>query len=103
MIDGQVLVIAISKSAEATTLGDLADCIIRCILQMGSRRDRIDVVFDRYRPDSIKNGTRRGHTKTCRPIKRLIENREVPLPNNLPGILAMEENKANLADSCPRR
>ena len=65
---------------------------------MGSRCDRIDIVFDRYRPDSIKRGTGRRRTKTCRPIRRVIENRDVPLPNNWPGFLAMEENKADLAD-----
>ena len=82
IIDGQALVVAIGKPAEATTFGDPADCFIRCILQMGSRCDRIDVVFDRYRPDSIKRGTRRRRTKICRPIERVIENRDVPLPNN---------------------
>ena len=54
IIDEQAIVVAIGKPAEATTFGDLADCFIRCILQMESRCDRIDIVFDRYRPDSIK-------------------------------------------------
>ena len=45
IIDGQALVVAIGKPAEATTFGDLPDCFIGCIRQMGSRCDRIDVVF----------------------------------------------------------
>ena len=36
IIDGQALVAAIGKPAEAITFGDPADCFIRCILQMGS-------------------------------------------------------------------
>ena len=80
--DGQSLVVAIGKPAEATTFGDLADSFIRYFLQMGSCCDRIDVVFDRYQPDLIKRGTRRRRTKTCRPIRRVTENLDVPLPNN---------------------
>ena len=33
IIDGQALVVAISRPAEATTFGDLADYFIRCILK----------------------------------------------------------------------
>ena len=60
---------------------------------MGSHCNRIDVVFDRYRPDSIKRDTRRRRTKTTRrPIRRVTENCDVPLLNNWAGFLAMEEN-----------
>ena len=35
IIDGQALVAAIGKLLKATTFGDLANCLIRYILQMG--------------------------------------------------------------------
>ena len=35
-------------------------------------------------------------TKTPRPIRRVIENCDVPLPNSWPNFISMSENKADL-------
>ena len=42
---------------------------------------RIDVAFDSYKDTdtSIKDGTRRKQKKRSRPIRRLVENRDVPI------------------------
>jgi hypothetical protein len=58
--------------------------------------DRIDVTFDRYRDVSIKAGTRENCTKKSRPIRRLIEDNDVPLPNKWSDFLASTDNKKDL-------
>ena len=76
VIDGQARVVAIGKPAEANTFGDLGDVFVKSVLHSGALYGRIDVVFDRYREESIKAGTRH-HRKlrSTRPIRRVIENR----------------------------
>jgi hypothetical protein len=67
------------------------------VLRKGVRFRRIDVVFDRYRTQSIKSETRKKKSKFVQPIRRVIENRNVPLPSNLPSFLSLPENKEDLA------
>ena len=40
------------------------------------------IVFDRYREETIKGATLTRHTMSARPIRRLIECHDVPLPKN---------------------
>ena len=54
-------------------------------------------MFDRYREETIKGATRTRRTKTARPIRRLIEGREVPLPKNWTNFLSLADNKVDLA------
>jgi hypothetical protein len=46
---------------------------------------------------SIKSGTRKKKSKCVQSIRRVIENRNVPLPSNLPSFLSLPENKEDLA------
>ena len=97
IVDGQALVVALGKPNIAVTFGDLADIYVRAVLKIGSSYQRIDIVFDRYREESIKGGTRARRTKTPRPIRRIVEGRDVPLPNNWTNFLSLPENKVDLA------
>ena len=97
IIDGQALVVALGKHDAAVTFGDLADTYVKTVLKAGSEYHRIDVVFDRYRDETIKGTTRTRRSKTARPIRRLVEGRDVPLPNNLSNFLSLADNKAYLA------
>lgn len=97
VIDGQARVVSIGKPCDAKTFGDLADTFTSSIFHSGRAYDRIDVVFDRYRDESIKSNTRQRRTKTTRPIRRIVEGRDVPLPQSWSNFLALPENKADLA------
>lgn len=97
IIDGQALVVALGKPEKAVTFGDLADTYVRAVLKAGSNYQRIDVVFDRYREETIKGATRTRRTKAARPIRRLVENRDVPLPKNWTNFLSLPDNKVDLA------
>ena len=97
IIDGQALVVDLGKPNAAVTFGDLADTYVKTVLKAGSEYHRIDVVFDRYRDETIKGTTRTRRSKTARPIRRLVEGRDVPLPKNWSNCLALADNKADLA------
>ena len=97
-IDGFALVAAIGKRERANTFGEFADCYVDAVLRKGSGYERIDVLFDRYRMHSIKATTRSRRTKnTTRPVRRVFEGRNVPLPIKWQAFLALRENKADLA------
>lgn len=99
VIDGQATVVAFGKPAEAKTFGDYADRFVDHIHKVGKRFDRIDVTFDQYKDTgtSIKDGTREKRKKKSRPIRRLVESRDVPLPSNWNDFLALSENKRDLS------
>ncbi len=97
IIDGQALVVALGKPDAAVTFGDLADTYVKTVLKAGYEYHRIDVVFDRYRDETIKGTTRTRRSKTARPIRRLVEGRDVPLPKNWSNCLSLADNKADLA------
>ena len=97
LIDGMALVAAVGKPADAQTFGAYADRFQDAVLGAGSWYQQIHVLFDRYEKSSIKAGTRERRTRTIRPVRRVIENKNVPLPNSWSNFLALPENKANLA------
>ena len=97
VIDGQALVVSLGKPKDSVTFGDMSDAFLRAVLQIGKFCQRIDVVFDRYWEYSIKEITRKRRSKTSKPIRRVIENRDVPLPKNWSNFMALSENKADLA------
>ena len=76
IIDGQFLVQSL-KHQGLRTFGEYADMYVGVVLRKGVRFRRIDVVFDRYRTQSIKSGTRKKKSKSVQPIRRVIENRNV--------------------------
>ena len=80
LIDGLALVAAIGRPSGAQTFGDFADGFQAAVHQASSRYQLVHVIFDRYQEDFIKSGSRKRRTKSARPIRRVIENRSVPLP-----------------------
>ena len=90
--------VRLGKLANAKTFGDLSDIYVKAVLKAGAKYHRIDVVFDRYREQTIKSVTRTRRTKSCRPVRRLIEGRDVPLPKNWTDYLSLPDNKAELSN-----
>lgn len=97
IIDGQAMIVSLGKPADAHTFGDLADNVLKYLTFHSHTYHRIDVTFDRYLTGSVKNATRKRRTGKCRPIRRVIEGRHVPLPKNWNNFLALSENKSNLS------
>ena len=68
------------------------------MLFQGRSFDRIDIVFDRYRVNSIKESTRIRRTQKQTPIRKSNIDRSVKLPTNWSGYMASPENKSEYAD-----
>ncbi|KAG1668552.1 Protein smg8 [Nymphon striatum] len=96
IIDGQAMVMSLGKPADVNTFGEYADVVVKYVLKQGEAYNRIDVTFDRYNNLSIKGDTRVKRTKKSRPIRRLIEDDDVPLPNKWTDFMASTDNKGDL-------
>ena len=79
-----------------TFFGDFADGFILVNSYLADS-DRVDVLFDRYLPDSIKNGTRIKRARGTKFIRRIIERRAAKLPDNWNSFISAPENKAKFA------
>ena len=79
------------------TFVDLTDTYVKTVLKAGSEYHIIDVVFDRYRDDTIKCTTRTRRSKAVWQIRRLVEGGDVPLPKNWSNCLSLADKKAELA------
>ncbi|CAG9825834.1 unnamed protein product [Phaedon cochleariae] len=82
IIDGMAFVLSLGRPNQAETFGDYAACFIKRILYYGYKYKEVHVVFDRYRAQSVKVGTRKKTAKGYAPVRRDIEDCNVPLPKN---------------------
>ena len=98
VIDGQALINAIGKPSGAKTFFEYSTVFMQNVLSIGSSFQRVDIVFDRYFSKSIESTTRKRRRQGHRPIRRIIEDGSVPLPNNWGNFLSLEENKENLQE-----
>ena len=99
IIDGMSLVQAIGKPKDSDKFGDLADVFTTSVCtHLSGSCTRVDVVLDQYKEASIKSNSRAMRTKGIKPIRRLVDSREVKLPCNWKGFMALDDNKKNLAE-----
>ena len=80
LIDGQAMVIAIGKPQTCKTFGDFANACVNRVISVSAAYDKVDIVFDRYRDNSIMESSCQRRTKTAKRIRRVIESLDVPLP-----------------------
>ena len=100
ILDVQALVQTTGKPKFANTFGDLARIFIStCLSYTRKPCIRVDVVYDNDEKDSKKAGTRsfRKGVGSKRPVRRIVNDKEVPLPNKWKQFIDLEENKADLA------
>jgi hypothetical protein len=105
LIDGHALIQSTGKPRDCNSFNEYANHIIGKITKyFGGSTTRVDVVFDRYiGSQSIKNSTRVARTGTKKPIRRLINDGETPLPQVWDQFVCLDENKAELASFLTRR
>ena len=99
LIDGQGVIQALGKPHGCYTFGDLADVIMATVTRhFGEHTTRVDVVFDRYiMEDFIKAITRQKCVGKKKPIRKLNDGQHVPLPTMWNQFIALDDNKAALA------
>lgn len=59
IIDGMAFVLSLGRPNQAETFGDYAACFIKRISNYGYAYKEVHIVFDRYRAQSVKVGTRK--------------------------------------------
>ena len=88
---------SLGKPTGATTFGDLADVYCKIVFGFFSETcKRVDVIFDAYRTNSIKAGTRACRANVSRKIRRVIDSRNVQLPSSWQNFINLSDNKLNL-------
>ena len=99
MIDGNGLIQALGKPHGCQTFGDYADVFLNNVTShFRCHTTRVDVVFDHYTgQQSIKAVTRSKRVGKKRPIRKVIDGQNDPLPQVWSNVIASDENKANLA------
>lgn len=101
IIDGHAMIQTLGKPQGCQNFGDYAGVFVRAVyknFEVG-RTTRVDVTFDRYFGTmSIKAPTRAKRTSKRRPIRKIIENPEVPLPQVWEQFISLDENKADFAE-----
>lgn len=98
VIDAMALV-QVMKSANSPTFGEMADkyyAHIACTLSQNSCT-RVDLVFDQYRKQSIKEGERQKKGETCS-LEVKIHGDSTPIPKQWQKYISNPKNKENLAD-----
>ena len=55
----------------------------------------VDIIFDRYYNTSIKSNMRKKCVKKATPVRREIQDRNVPLPQKWDNFIAHSQNKAD--------
>ena len=97
IIDGQAVVQAIGKPQNAKNFGQFADRFVGHVFShLNESCSRVDVVFDRYESHTIKDTTRMSRTKSTKPIRRQVDNRDIPLPVKWRQFIDHPENKQDL-------
>ena len=98
IIDGHALIQSLGIPHKCKTFGDYAQNFIKTVTkQFTDRVSWIDVVFDQYRPLSIKSARRSQRVGRKRPIRKVIDRDDLPLPQTWKNFIALDENKEDLA------
>ena len=82
LIAGHAKIQALGKPADCSSSGDYADVFVASVFKhFRQTAPRVDVLFDRYLGQhSIKYSTRTKRSAKRRPVRKLIQGPEVPLP-----------------------
>ena len=100
VVDGMAFIRSSGKPQNATTFGDIAQTMKSSLITVCKKygSQRLDLVFDRYRTDSVKSGTRsqRGAGKIKNAVRRQITGRDTKLPKDLDSFFTIGANKADL-------
>jgi len=97
VVDGMVLVQKLLKKVAAVvTVKDLSVCFSDRLMNLTRHFDEVIVVFDTYRADSLKNGTRQKKRKGKDPVQYQLRDETSIQHITLSRFLSHDQTKANL-------
>ena len=99
LIDAHAKIQALGKPQGCSTFGDYADVFVASVFKhLRHTTTHVNVTFYRYLGQQlIKSSTRTKRTAKKRPVRKLIQGPEVPLPQVWAQFISLEDNKAYLA------
>ena len=98
LVDGHAYIQTLGKPKNCRTFEEYAHVFFKSLLiSFGENVERIDIVFDQYISKSIKSTTRTKRGTNKRPIRRIINRGDLPLPQAWANFISLGENKADLA------
>ena len=99
LIDDHAKIQALGKPQGCSSFGDYADTFVTSVFKhLRHTTTRVAVTFDRsLGQHSIKSSKRLKRTAKRRPVWKLIQGPEVPLPQIWSQFIALEDNKTDLA------
>ena len=98
LIDGHALIQTLGKPHNCRTFEEYARAFFRSVtVNIDENVKRVDVVFDTYIKHSIKSATRTKRSTKKRPVRRIIDRGDLPLPQVWANFISLSDNKADLA------
>lgn len=98
-IDGHALIQALGKPKNCKTFQDYAEVFFKALTKnLDGSAARIDVLFDTYLENSMKAAARAKRNTKKRPIRKIIDREDIPLPLVWGNFIGLPENKADLAN-----
>ncbi len=98
LFDGHALIQSLGKPSQCNSFNDYAEVFFKKVSScLQDDIKQVHVIFDTYQQQSIKASTRSKRTTKKRPIRRVINRGDMPLPQVWDQFIAMNENKADLA------
>ena len=99
LIDGHALIQSLGKPTGCQTFGDYADVFVQNVTRhFREHTSRVDLVFECcIRKSSNKDVTRSKRASKKTPIRKFIDDQNVPLPLVWSNFISLDENKADIA------
>lgn len=98
IVNGTEMIHDVKKLATIKTFGDYANNFVSQLKQNSWNYARVDVLFDHSMNNTLKIRNCQKRAKFIAPIRRIIENENVPLPQNMTNFLSLASNKADISN-----
>lgn len=98
IINGTEMIMNFSKPPFAKTFGDLANYFVSELKKLTWNNERVDILFDHRNETFNEKETTKTRLKSFAPVRKLIENENVPLPQSMPNFLSLDANKEDLTN-----
>lgn len=98
IINGSEMIATIQKLSTTKTFGDYGNHFVSEVKKMSWNYPRVDVLFDFKKAHRIQVNNLQKRPKLLVPIRRIIENENVPFPQNMASYLSLAANESDLSN-----
>lgn len=98
VVDAMSIIQQIGKAKDVKTFGEYGTLFYNIISNYFRLYERVDIVFDYYKRNSIKNCTRQKRSGLYQPKRKIVDGEDVPLPIKWENFIHSWENKHDLTN-----